>query len=126
MLLIYDGYRSHLGIAVLENLSNAGVIAYALLSHTSGTIQQLGLLVFPVFKARFRTICQELTVECGVGKVFDEFDVCKTLTRAYIVFSHLQTLLKVSENQVSVFWIHCACLLKHDPYLSRRQAVSHQ
>lgn len=36
-LLIYDGYRSHMGIRVLEILKEGKIIAYALPAHTSHT-----------------------------------------------------------------------------------------
>lgn len=89
MLFIYDGYRSHLGIAVLEKLRSAGLIAYTLPSYTSGTTQPLDLSVFTVFNSRFRTSCQKKTIESGAEKLLDEFDVCKILTRADIEsFTH--------------------------------------
>ena len=54
VLLIYDGYKSHLDIRVLETLKEAGVIAYALPAHTSGTTQPLDVAVFAPFKAALK------------------------------------------------------------------------
>ena len=51
VLFIYDGYKSHLDIRAFEALKEAGVIAYALPAHTSGSTQSLGVAVFSPFKA---------------------------------------------------------------------------
>ena len=50
VLLVYDGYRSHMGLKVLEIFREGNVIAYALPSHPSGTKQLLDLHVFRSFK----------------------------------------------------------------------------
>ena len=57
MLLIYDGYKSHLDIRALEALKEAGVIAYAFPAHTSGSTQPLDVAVFSSFKAALREHC---------------------------------------------------------------------
>ena len=57
VLLIYDGYKSHLDIRALETLKEAGVIAYALPAHTSGSTQPLDVAVFSPFKAALRDHC---------------------------------------------------------------------
>ena len=50
MLLLYDGYRSHMMLRALEILHEGGVIAYALPAHTSGLTQPLDLSCFNVWK----------------------------------------------------------------------------
>jgi len=83
VLLIYDGYRSHMGLRVLETLDKGNVIAYALPSHTSGTTQPLDVSIFGPFK-------QHLSE--SVNRIFspfrcvdyDIFDFLKLLHAAYL------------------------------------------
>ena len=50
LLLIYDGYRSHMSLRVLEHLCDNNIVAYASPSHTSGRTQQCDTGVFKALK----------------------------------------------------------------------------
>lgn len=83
VLLIYDGYKSHIGIKALDILHNGGVIAYCLPSHTSGLLQPLDVAVFGLCKSYLRECICELarSYEC---LEFDQFDYQKLMNKAYI------------------------------------------
>ena len=51
LILIYDGYRSHMSVPVLEILHKHNTIDYALPAHTSGKTQPLDFCAFSPFKA---------------------------------------------------------------------------
>ncbi|PXF48906.1 hypothetical protein BWQ96_01248 [Gracilariopsis chorda] len=82
-LLIYDGYQSHLWIPFLELFREAGIIAYAIPSHTSGTTQSVDVSVFSLFKTRFGMLIEQCTKERPAHDVYDELDFCHVLTRTY-------------------------------------------
>ena len=46
VLLILDGYRSHMSLAALETLDFNNAIVYALPAHTSGKTQPLDATIF--------------------------------------------------------------------------------
>ena len=48
LLLIYDGYRSHMSLSVLQLFAENNIVVYALPAHTSGKIQPLYVLSFAV------------------------------------------------------------------------------
>lgn len=50
VLLIYDGYRSHMSFRVLKLLRQNNIIAYALPSHTSGKTQPCDVKLFGAYK----------------------------------------------------------------------------
>lgn len=51
MILIYDGYKSHMSLQVLELFSQNKIIVYDLPAHTSGNPQPLDVVAFSVFKS---------------------------------------------------------------------------
>lgn len=82
VLLLYDGYRSHMGIEVLETLEKGGVIAYALPSHTSGSTQPLDVGLFGPFKHHLnKEICATSTTV--TASELDKFDFLKLMREAY-------------------------------------------
>lgn len=84
VLLIYDGYRSHMGIRALETLRSGGVIAYALPAHTSGTLQPLDVGTFRAFKDNLKNIVSELSSsESGDMASYDTFDFLKMMKVAH-------------------------------------------
>ncbi|PXF41180.1 hypothetical protein BWQ96_09096 [Gracilariopsis chorda] len=56
ILLIYDGYRSHPDIPILEMLAKSNVIAYVLPANTSGTTQPLDIAIFQSLKYHYRAL----------------------------------------------------------------------
>ena len=50
VLLVYDGYQSHLDFKLHEKLKTGNVIVYCLPAHTSGTTQPLDVGLFRPFK----------------------------------------------------------------------------
>ena len=73
VLLVYDGYRSHLGFKVLEKLKTGNVITYCLPAHRSGTTQPLDVGLFRPFKQYLNEIVYAAgeARECAVFYVFD-------------------------------------------------------
>jgi len=56
ILLIYDPYRSHMSLAVLELFQKNNIIVYASPGHTSGKTQPLDVVIFGIFKSALRDI----------------------------------------------------------------------
>ena len=54
ILLLLDGYQSHMRYKTLQMLSDANSIVYAFPSHTSGVTQPPDLSAFNVFKSKLR------------------------------------------------------------------------
>lgn len=86
VLLIFDGYRSHMGLEVLQCLEHRGVIAYALPSHTSGTTQPLDVGILRPLKAHLDNTIQKFSViGLPAQPVYDVFDCLTFITNAYSV-----------------------------------------
>ena len=83
VLLIYDGYRAHLSLHVLERLLNGNVVVYALPAHTSGKTQPLDVVQFAAFKAALNR-CVRDTAQTAPDKAWDIFDVCALLREAKV------------------------------------------
>ena len=84
VFLIYDGYRSHMSLAVLELMAQNGIIADALPAHTSGTTQPLDVSIFGPFKNAFR-INLDIVVagRRQLDSPLSEFDIATIITRSY-------------------------------------------
>lgn len=82
VLLIYDGYKSHIGIKALDILKNGSVIAYCLPSHTSGLLQPLDVGIFNLFKAYLRDEIAE-AARSHANLEFDQFDYLHMKKRAF-------------------------------------------
>lgn len=84
MLLLYDSYRSQITIPALESFADAGIMAYALPAHTSGTTHPLDCNVFASFKAHCRQMLDRICpTNTRVTTALDEMDVCSIITKAY-------------------------------------------
>ena len=66
VLLIYDAYRSHMSLEVLQLFEDHGVVVYALPAHTSGKTQPLNVVLFSPFKKALNGC---LTQTSTVGKL---------------------------------------------------------
>lgn len=82
VLLTYDGYRSHMSMAVLSVLRQGGVIAYCLPAHTSGTTQPLDLTVFSCLKHYYGEGLRKMAA-ASFNKTYDMFDFCDLITYVY-------------------------------------------
>ncbi len=83
ILLIYDAYRAHISLEVLELffLSN-NIIVYALSAHSSGKTQPLDTVLFSVSKTSLYNVLSNCaSVQCQ--NPFDLFDLCAILPEAY-------------------------------------------
>ena len=82
VLLVMDGYRSHISVQVLEKFHHNNVIVYALPSHTSEKTQPLDVTVFSVFKSSINeAICS--CVCRGADAKWSVYDFCRMITFAY-------------------------------------------
>jgi len=84
VLLIYDGYRSHMSPSVLRVLRDVGIIAYCLPAHTSGVTLPLGVTVIGSFKSHLASTLQKVYSTSNVEKPLDLFDFCKIMKEAYL------------------------------------------
>ena len=78
LLLLYDGYRSHMSLKVLRILRQGNVIAYCLPAHTSGKTQPLDLTVFGAFKHHIAANMKSISL-VNHHDLFDCFDFCNIL-----------------------------------------------
>ena len=83
VLLIYDGYRAHLSLDILELFYHNNIIVYALPAHTSGKLQPLDTVLFSVFKNSLNKACGRVSL-VDQDKPLDIFDFCSLLREAYI------------------------------------------
>ena len=103
VLLVYDGYRSQMGLKVLEILSEGNIIAYALPAHTSGTMQTLGLHVFRSFKENLNTKIAQTGMHV-VNMDLDTFDFLRLITAAYATsFTRDNVLKSFAASVISPF-----------------------
>ena len=82
VLLVFDGYRSHLALCALKIFADNNIIVYALPSHTSGKTQPLDSVIFSAFKSSLKRIVHECISLTNVRQ-FDAFDFCALLKHAY-------------------------------------------
>lgn len=87
-VLIYDGFKCHLGPKAIDILHKNNVIVYALLLHKSGKLQTFDVRVFGPYKFHFSEAIQSASsAVCDLS--FDQFDLfhimkskyCKALTK---------------------------------------------
>ena len=82
VLLIYDGYRSHMSLRVLELFSSNNIIAYALPSHTSGKTQPCDTVLFGAFKQALNQVISELMAP-DRDDVWTMYEFCSMMKTAY-------------------------------------------
>ena len=82
LLLIYDGYRSHMSLSVLQLFAENNIVIYALPAHTSGKTQPLDVVAFSVFKRKLNDIIFE-TADRFLGAPVTVFEFTDLLTAAY-------------------------------------------
>lgn len=80
-MLIYDGYRGHLGFKVFLTLKEGDVVAYCLSAHTSGTTQLLDIGIFSPFKSILNELIYSVT-SSDKSMAYDQFDCAGFLTEA--------------------------------------------
>ena len=82
VLLVYDGYRSHMSFKALDILRRGNVVVYALPAHTSGTTQLLDVAISSPWKVS----CREYLRKEGATRPVVELDLfgsCRLLKQAY-------------------------------------------
>jgi len=82
ILLIYDAYRSHMSLAVLELLLQNNIVVYALPAHTSGKTQPLDVVLFGIFKLTLRDLLVTLLSAEDYTK-YNMYDFCRLPRHAY-------------------------------------------
>ena len=82
VFLIYDGYRAHLSLAVLDLFHKNFIIVYLLPSHTSGKTQPLDVILFSDFKNRLQDAVSTCAAPGG-GRHYDPFYLCALIRDAY-------------------------------------------
>ena len=80
LLLILDGYGSHVQFSFLNALRESGIIVVALPSHTSHVLQPLDVSVFSSFKSFLQ---QEIHKLSRAKKVLNVFDIAVALFFSY-------------------------------------------
>lgn len=56
VLLVYDGYRAHISVPVLQFLSRNNIILYTCPGNTSEKTQPIDVVVFSAFKSAMQNI----------------------------------------------------------------------
>jgi len=84
VLLIYDGYRSHMSPAVLRLFRKRNIVAYCLPAHTTGVTQPLDLTVFGSFKTHLAETLRRMHSAGNADARFDVFDFCRMMREAYV------------------------------------------
>eukprot|EP00171_Calliarthron_tuberculosum_P001809 IDg1809t1 len=117
VLLLYDGYRSHMSLKALQILQRGNVETYALPAHTSGTTQPLDVSIFSPFKHYINeslyknmpsTIQQdELSQEISI------FDLCRSFKEAYEKAFTIGNIVKGFEKTGA--WPYCPARLLSRP-----------
>ena len=82
VLLIYDGYRSHMSVSVLEVLRDGGVEVYVLPAHTSGATQPLDVSLFSPLKDVLNSLIASVA-RTDEQIVYGKFEFAKFISRAY-------------------------------------------
>ena len=91
VLLLYEGYRSHMSYEALKILDIGNVIAFALPAHTSGTTQPLDVGIFGPYKGN---INRRLLETCSTvdNTVYAVFDLPRILKEAYVLSFKVQNI----------------------------------
>ena len=109
VLLVLDGYRSHMTYQALRILQTGGVIVYALPAHTSGYTQPLDVSVFGPFKESLRASVEGLASPCVRNK-YDIFDYLKIMREAFsLAFTRRNILSGFAE--AGIWPLHAPALL---------------
>eukprot|EP00171_Calliarthron_tuberculosum_P006070 IDg6070t1 len=82
VLLLYDGYRAHMTLRVLELFDRHNIVAYALPAHTSGKTQPCDVVLFASYKAKLREALVSAVRE-GTADKIDVFEYCALMRAAY-------------------------------------------
>ncbi|CDF36103.1 unnamed protein product [Chondrus crispus] len=103
VLLVYDGYRSHMGLKIFEIVREGNIIAYALPAHTSGTTQPLDLHVFRSSKENLNTKIAQTGMHV-VNMELDTFDFLRLITAPYATsFTRDNVLKSFAASGISPF-----------------------
>ena len=84
VLLIYDAYRSHISLEVLEVFLRNGIVVYALPAHSSGKTQPVDVVLFAAFKGALNNAVSNCSGFCD-GRTLDLFDLCSVMRKSYEV-----------------------------------------
>lgn len=75
VLLIMDGYSSHIAFRALKLLAENGIIVACLSAHTSYVLQPLDASIFGPMKEAFRRLLSRITIITNKGKRNDIFTI---------------------------------------------------
>ena len=81
VLLIYDGYRSHMSLQVLQLFALSNIVVYTLPAHSSGKLQPLDVVAFESFKRSLNEVMYRRIDLFKEGATV--FDICDMIIRAY-------------------------------------------
>ena len=95
ILMVMDGYRSHMSVRVLEMCHHINVIVYVLPFHTSGNAQPLDVTVLSVFKSSIN----EAVCNCVSGRR------CEMERLLFMSIDHIFLRKSVHLGHNSV-WVH--------------------
>lgn len=82
VLLIVEGYRSHMSLSALEKLHNHNIIVYALPAHTSGNTEPLDVNIFSPSKAALNEAIN-IAVSKEDPNKWDTYSSCNMMRFAY-------------------------------------------
>ena len=109
VLLVLDGYRSHMTYQALRILQTGGVIVYALPSHTTRYTQPLDVSVFGPFKESLRTSVERFASPC-VSNKYDMFDYLIIMREAFSLAFTRRNILS-GFAKAGIWLLHAPALL---------------
>ena len=115
VLLIYDAYRSHLSLRVLQQFEQHRVVVYALPSNTAQKTQPCDALLFAVFKNRLNHEIIAVS-EIQNSPPLVVYDICKVLNVAYEC-AFIPTVIKSSFAKCGIWPVDRALLSNSPPPL---------
>eukprot|EP00171_Calliarthron_tuberculosum_P002436 IDg2436t1 len=98
VLLLYDGYRSHMSFKALQILSSGNIEAYALPANTSGSTQPLDVSVFSPYKTYINEYLYRTSSSLRSAKKVSQFDLCEAFNHAYNLAFSQKNIMKGFEK----------------------------
>ena len=81
-LVLYDGHKSHVSLALIEWAKSENIILFVLPPHCSHLLQPLDVSCFGPFEVAWNSACHTYLRENG-GKVINRYDICKLACKVY-------------------------------------------
>lgn len=109
VLLVYNGYRGHMTLRIVQLFESSNIIAYALPAYTFGKTQACDFLLFGEFKRESKELIRRVSDVENV-RALDMYDFCTLMTSAYQK-SHTRNNIESSFRRSGLWSINASGLL---------------